>query len=219
MSLVIDLCFDLFFGCAPPANFVPSPATVSSWNVCLGKVDKIRLRTTFKDSPYEAHIWADDCNKVGSDRHVVGIHTWNKQAEKPEGYILRYSLISSGSGKDQAKADLNIISKQFGINNVGAMVRDNAKTQTAHKHGLVNINGMFFEKQMFTMGCYPHILNIVVRRCCHAAFGSKGDMTNIHVQQMHYKIAGFIMRNQNSTSLSISSWKFWKNLLHCRNCG
>ena len=68
---------------------------------------------------------------------MVGIHTWNKQAEKPDGYILGYSLISSGSGKDQAKADFHIISKQFGINNVGAMVGDNAKTQTGNKYGLV----------------------------------------------------------------------------------
>ena len=162
VSLVIDLCFDLSFGCAPPANFVPSPATVSSWNVCLGEVNKIHLRTKFKDSPCEAHIWADDSNKGGSDRHVVGIHIWNKQAEKPEGYILGYSLISSGSGKDQAKADFHIISKQFGINNVGAMVGDNAKTQTGHKHGLVKINSTFFEKQTFTVGCYPHVFNIVV---------------------------------------------------------
>ena len=188
VSHVIDLCFHLFFGCAPPANFVPSPATVSSWNICLGEVDKIHLRTKFKDSSYEAHIWADDPNKGSCDRHVVGIHTWNNQADKPEGYVFGYSLISSGSGKDQAKADFHIISKQFGINNVGAMVGDNAKTKTGHKHGLVKINSMLFEKQMFTVGCYPHVLNIVVRRCCQAAFGSKADMTNIHVQQMHYKI-------------------------------
>ena len=86
VSLVIDLCFDLFFGCATPANFVPSSATVSSWNVYFGEVDKIYLRTKFEDSLYEGHIWADDSNKGGSDRHVVGmeqpsreargIHTW-----------------------------------------------------------------------------------------------------------------------------------------------
>ena len=120
---------------------------------------------------------------------MVGIHTRSNQAERPEGYILGYSLISSGSGKDQAKADFHIVCKQFGINNVGAMVGDNAKTQTDHKHGLVKISSMFFEKQRFTVGCYPHVLNIVLRRCCQAAFGSKGDMTNIHVQQTHYKIA------------------------------
>ena len=64
---------------------------------------------------------------------VTGIQTWNNQAEEPEGYILGYSLISSGSGKDQAKADFHIISKQFGTNNVGAMVGDNAKIQTGHQ--------------------------------------------------------------------------------------
>lgn len=188
-SLVIELCFDLFFDCPPPANFVPSPATLSSWNIYLGEVDKMHLRTKFKDSPYESHIWADDSNKGGCDRHVVGVHTWNSQTDKPEGYILGYSLISSGSGKDQAKADFHIISKQFSINNVGAMVGDNAKTQTGHKRGLVKINSILFEKELYTVGCYPHVLNIVVRRCCNAAFGSKGDMANTHVQQMQYKVA------------------------------
>ena len=187
-SLIIDLCFDLFFGCAPPPKFVPSPATIASWNLYLGEVDKIHLRESFKDSPYEAHIWADDSTKGGSDRHVVGIHTWNKLTEKPETYILGYSLISSGSGKDQAKADFHVVSKQFGITDVGAMIGDNAKTQTGNKRGLVKMNSQLFDKEMFLVGCYPHVLNIVVRRACQSAFGSKGDMSNIHVQHMHYKI-------------------------------
>ena len=119
----------------------------------------------------------------------MGIHTWNKETEKPEAYVLGYSLISSGSGKDQATADFHIISKQFGINNVGAMIEDNAKTQTGNKWRLVKINSTLFNKQMYTVGCYPHVLNIVVRRSCQAAFGSKGDMTNKHVQQLHHKIA------------------------------
>ena len=119
----------------------------------------------------------------------MGIHTWNKETEKPEAYVLGYSLISSGSGKDQATADFHIISKQFGINNVGAMIGDNAKTQTGNKWRLAKINSTLFNKQMYTVGCYPHVLNIVVRRSYQAAFGSKGDMTNKHVQQLHYKIA------------------------------
>ena len=176
------------------------------------------LRTKFRDSPYEAYTWADDSNKGGSDRHVVGIHRWNNQTEKPEGYILGYSLTRSGSGKDQVNADFYIISKQFGMNNVGAMVGDNTKTQTGHKHGLVKINSMFFEKQMFTVGCYPHFLNTVVRRCCQAAFGSKDDMININVRQMHHKIAWV----HEKPELYKSMYKllgFLENLLHCHKCG
>ena len=78
-SLIIYLCFDLFFGCGPPPKFVPSPATIASWNLYLGEVDKIHLRESFKDSPYEAHIWADDSTKGGSDRHVVGIHNMEQE--------------------------------------------------------------------------------------------------------------------------------------------
>ena len=129
-SMAIDLCFNLFFSKPPPARFVPSPATLSSWNVILGEVDKINLRKKFVDGPYDFHIWADDSNKAGNDRHFVGIHTWDSKESKPEAHILGYSLISSGSGKDQATADYHVLNKQFGIHNVGAMIGDNAKTQT-----------------------------------------------------------------------------------------
>ena len=129
------------------------------------------MRESFNDSPYEAHVWADDSNKGGSDRHVVGIHTWNKLTEKPEAYILGYSLMSSGSGKDQAKAVFHVVSKQFGITNERAMIGDNAKTQTGNKQVLVNMNNQLFDKEMFSMGCYPHVLNIVIRRACQSAFG------------------------------------------------
>ena len=65
-------------------------------------------------------------------------HTRNSESQKPEGYILGYSLLSSGSGRDQAKADYHMIRKQFGIiTNVAGMVGDNAQTQTGHKSGLV----------------------------------------------------------------------------------
>ena len=63
---------------------------------------------------------------------------WNSESQKHEGYILRYSLLSSGSGRDQAKADHHIIRIQFGkITDVAGMVSDNAQTQTGHKSGLV----------------------------------------------------------------------------------
>ena len=82
-------------------------------------------------------LWADDSKNGGNERHVVGVHTWDSESQKPEGYILEYSLLSSVSGRDQAKADYHIIRKQFGITNVAGMVRDNAKTQTGRKSGLV----------------------------------------------------------------------------------
>ena len=103
---------------------------------------------------------------VMTDMHVVGIHTWDSIKSKPEAHILGYSLISSGSGKDQATADYHVLNKQFGIHNVGAIVGDNAKTQTGQFKGLVKMNSKLFNKQMFVVGCYPHVLNNTVRRCC-----------------------------------------------------
>ena len=39
------------------------------------------------------------------------------------------------------------------------------------------------------VGCSHHVLNISVRRCCQAAFGSKDDMSNPHIQQLSNKIS------------------------------
>ena len=84
-SLAIDLCFNLFFGCNPPTQFVPSPSTLAIWNNTLGEVDKINLRTLFAASQYDFHLWADDPNKGGNERHVVGVHTWNSEVRSVKG--------------------------------------------------------------------------------------------------------------------------------------
>ena len=84
-------------------------------------------------------MWSDDSKKGGNERPAVGVpHTWNSESQKPEGYILGYSLLSSGSVRDQAKADYHIIRKQSSIiTNVAGMAGNNAQTQTGHKSGLV----------------------------------------------------------------------------------
>ena len=176
------------------------------------------MRESLKDSPYEAHIRAEDANKGGSDRHVAGIHTWNKLTEKPEAYVLGYSLISSGSGKDQAKAEFHVISKQFGVTNVGAMIGDNAKTQTGNKRGLVKMNSQLFDNKMFSMGCYPlsltlsfikHVnLHLVPKVTCRISMYSKCTT----------KFAGSFMQNQNSTNQCMQTWAFWKRHLHYHRC-
>ena len=75
----------------PPVQYVPSPSTLSAWNIILAERDKINLRHHFQNTRYECHIWADDPNKGNTDRHVVGIHTWNPDTEKPEAVTLGYS--------------------------------------------------------------------------------------------------------------------------------
>ena len=102
-SLATDLCFNFrFFGCNPPTQFVPFPLLVTlPKNNTLGEVDKINLRTRSAASQYDFHLWADDFNKGGNERHAVRVpHTRNSESQKPEGYILGYSLLSSGSGRD-----------------------------------------------------------------------------------------------------------------------
>ena len=69
--------------------------------------------------------------------------------------------------------------------------------QTGQFKGLVKTNSLMPDKEMFVVGCFPHILNTTVKRCCQAAFGSKGNMHNVHIQQMHYKIAWFYHERPN----------------------
>ena len=59
------ICFNFrFFGCNPPAQFLPSPllVTLTKHNT-RGEVDKINLRTLFAASQYDFHLWADDSKK------------------------------------------------------------------------------------------------------------------------------------------------------------
>ena len=76
--------------------------------------------------------------------HVVGVRTWNSEQAKPH-------------------------LKQFGVRNIGAMVGDNvkmAKTETGQFKGLLKMNYLMFDKEMFVVGCYPNILK------CTYGFGS-----------------------------------------------
>ena len=45
---------------------------------------------------------------------------------------------------------------------------------------------------MFFVGCYPHVLNIMLRRMWQAGFGAKGDMNNNHVLQLLYKVSWYL---------------------------
>ena len=71
------------------------------------------------------------------------------------------------------------------------------------------------------MRCYLHVLNIIVciiYRCCQAGFGSKGDMDNAHICQLHYKIACVHHEGQippNQYMLSLKSWDKEPHFLKC----
>ena len=69
------------------------------------------------------------------------------------------------------------------------MVGDNASTQKGKVNGLLANNARIFGKEMFFVGCYPHVVNIMMRRMCQARFGTKGDMSNPHVLQLLYNIS------------------------------
>ena len=79
------------------------------------------------------------------------------------------------------------------------MVGDSAKSQTEQFKGLVKMNSILFEKELFVVGCYHYILNIIVRQSCQAAFGSKGD---IHDTFNSYiiKFGGLTMKSSSSIS-------------------
>ena len=187
--IAFHLIFSILFNCSPPANLVVSPTTLSDWNVLLGEADKLILLKRFRNSKYDFHIWSDDSNKGGEERHIVGVHTWCQETHKPRAYVLANSIVASGSGKHQSDVDYHVVHDTFGISNVSGLVGDNASTQKGKSNGLIANNSKAFGKEMFFVGCYPHILNIMLRRMCQAGFGAKGDMNNNHVLQLLYKIS------------------------------
>ena len=132
-------------------------------------------------SEYDFHLWSDDSFKGGEERHVVGVHTWCPIESKPRAYVLANSLTASGSGKHQSDVDYHVVKNEYDITNVSGLVGDNASTQKGKVNGLLANNARIFGKEMFFVGCYPHVLNIMLRRMCQAGFGAKGDMSNPYV--------------------------------------
>ena len=187
--VALHLIFNILFNCSPPTNLVVSPTTLADWNVLLGEADKLILCKRFANSKYDFHVWSDDSNKGGEERHIVGVHTWCPENNKPRAYVLANSLTASGSGKHQSDVDHHVVYNEYGISNVSGLVGDNASTQKGKANGLIANDARIFGKEMFFVGCYPHVLNIMLRRMCQAGFGAKGDMNNNHVLQLLYKIS------------------------------
>ena len=106
--IALHLIFNILFNCSPPMNVVVSPTTLADWNVLLGEADKLILRKRFASSKYDFHVWSDDSNKGGEERHIVGVHTCCPEINKPRAYVLANSLTASGSGKHQSDPYQNV---------------------------------------------------------------------------------------------------------------
>ena len=200
LSLTLDLIFTLLFNCDPPTNFIISPTTVSDWNILLGEADKITLKSMLKHSEFEIHLWGDDSHKGSEERHVFGCHTWDQDRQHPVRYVLGNLLTASGSGRDQAQVEFHTANKVYGITNIGGIIGDNATTQSGKNKGVVAMAKKNFNKETFFVGCYAHVLNILLKRVCYEGFGSKGDMSSFNVLQLHYKVSSsriyFLLKNR-----------------------
>ena len=153
--IAFHLIFSILFNCSPPASLVVSQTTLSDWNVLLGEADKLIVLKRFRNSKYDFHIWSDDSNKGGEERHIVGVHTWCQETHKPRGYVLANSIVASGLGKHQSDVDYHVVHDTFGISNVSGLVGDNASTQKGKSKGLIANNSKAFGKEMFFCGMLP----------------------------------------------------------------
>jgi len=151
---------------------------------------------------------SDDSNKGGEERHIVGVHTWCAEINKPRAYVLSNSLTASGSGKHHSDVEYQVVRDEYGITNVSGLVGNNASTQKGKANGLIANNSRVFERDMFFVGCYPHVLNIMLRRMCQVGLGAKGDMNNNHVLQPLYKISWLhYERPSQYKSMYASPWR------------
>ena len=98
------------------------------------------------------------------------------------------SLTASGSGKDQAEVEYHVVHNVYGISNIGGVVGDNASTQSGMMKGVVAMTSANFNKESYFIGCYAHVINIVLKRAAYAGFGTKGDMTAFNIMQLQFKV-------------------------------
>ena len=160
-------------------------------------MDKAILHDTLSTSPYDVAVFADDSNKKGEDRHMVGIHTWSSKHNCPVGYLLADTLVTSGKGEDQAKTDHHVLKNIYGIQSICGVVGDNASTQSGGKKGQAVELGALFKRKTVFIGCYPHILNIALRAGMTEGFGHRGQMSSFNLFQLHYKI-GYVHHQKPS---------------------
>lgn len=89
-ALAIHLSHHILTG-EPPSTHLGtsvSPSTISEWNVLLGEVDKAVLREKLSAVSDGVYVFADDSNKRGEDRHMVGLHVWSEEENAPTTFVL-----------------------------------------------------------------------------------------------------------------------------------
>ena len=116
--------------------FFISPATVSSLNILLGEVDKAMLREELRTTLNSIHVFTDDTNKTGEDRHMVRIYASSEKKQKSITYALANILVDSSSGKDQAATDHHILKVVYG-DSVTDIIGDNASHSLVLKRDML----------------------------------------------------------------------------------
>ena len=107
----------------------------------------------------------------GGKKGTLYGYTRGVKKHKPRVYVLANSFVASGSAKHQSDVDYHVVHNTSGISNVSDLVGDNASTQKGKLNGLIANNRKVFEKEMFFVGCYPYILNIMLRECAKQGLG------------------------------------------------
>lgn len=136
------------------------------WNILLGEVDKLILCKRFVSSQYDFYVWSDDFSKGGEEQYIVGVYIWYLEINKFRVYVFVNSLIVSGLGKYQYDVECYVVCDEYGIINVLGLVGDNVLNQKGKVNGLIVNNLRVFGKDMFFVGFYFYVLNIMLRRMC-----------------------------------------------------
>eukprot|EP00117_Sycon_ciliatum_P044581 scpid18064/ scgid32145/ len=198
-AVALHLCHHILTG-EPPCNNLGtavSPATLSEWNVLLGEVDKAVLRKQLSTTEFDIAVFADDSNKRGEDRHMLGVHIWSAERGGPVGYLLANTIVKTGRGADQADTDYHVLKKVYGVNKICGVMGDNASTQSGARKGQAVELGKKFSVPTVFIGCYPRILNIALRNAMTDGFGQRGTMQDFNLFQLHFKV-GYVHKQRPS---------------------
>ncbi|KAL9977708.1 hypothetical protein ACROYT_G015143 [Oculina patagonica] len=95
---------EFFLQGADHPSFYALLKTYPSYRDIKCKLQSFHLSREFTRTynQYDFHEWSDDSNKDGEVHHIVGVHTWCPEINKPRAYVLGNSLTVSGSGKHQS---------------------------------------------------------------------------------------------------------------------
>jgi hypothetical protein len=173
------------------------PSTISLWLLWLGhhywkqqNAHIVRCLQQWKGS-----FNTDNSQRGDRDHHLVRQNVWEQEhdedgilvSEGPASYLLGDVILPEGNAETNSKAN-EIMFKETGVQlkRQRGLTVDNCPTAAAEFTCTLDRHP---DPDHFDhTGCDPHRLQLVLKALVHGTNGKKGDMHELHVEQLIYKV-------------------------------